>query len=245
MSNVINTRHICPVIAGVSISTDAEGRFNLNALHKASGLGEEKAPAKWLRNKQAKELVQELIDGQICPSPVDANKGGVEQGTFAHELLAISYAGWISPSFQLKVNQVFLDYRTGKLNQAPALPSVKDLALMVIQAEEEKERLLLINQELSPKAQFHDAVAVTEDAISIALAAKPLNTGRNRLCSFMRKCGWITRHNEPYQDKITAGLLDVKLGKYVHPENGLQQSITTLVTGKGLTKLHEMLQGGV
>lgn len=40
-------------------------------------------------------------------------------GTFAHELLAISYAGWISPAFQLPVNQVFMDYRTGKLAPKP------------------------------------------------------------------------------------------------------------------------------
>ncbi|MGT3291634.1 KilA-N domain-containing protein, partial [Yersinia enterocolitica] len=34
---------------------------------------------------------------------------GVNQGTFAHELLAIEYAGWISPAFRLQVNQTFLD----------------------------------------------------------------------------------------------------------------------------------------
>lgn len=38
-----------PVIAGVEITTDAEGRFNLNALHKASGLGSAKKPSNWLR----------------------------------------------------------------------------------------------------------------------------------------------------------------------------------------------------
>ncbi len=96
-------------------------------------------------------------------------------------------------------------------------------------------------EELAPKARFHDEVAVAPDAISIAQAAKTLNTGRNRLCSFMRQQGWMTRHNEPYQDKINSGLLDVKISKFMHPENGLQQSITTLVTGKGLTKLSKLL----
>ena len=37
--------------------------------------------------------------------------GGNERGTYAHELLAVSYAGWISPRFQLQVNQAFLDSR--------------------------------------------------------------------------------------------------------------------------------------
>ncbi len=51
MNNVTNKN--LPVIAGVEITTDSEGRFNLNALHKASGLGSNKAPAQWLRTKQA------------------------------------------------------------------------------------------------------------------------------------------------------------------------------------------------
>ena len=37
-----------PVIAGVEIVNDDHGRLNLNALHKASGLGKHKAPNKWL-----------------------------------------------------------------------------------------------------------------------------------------------------------------------------------------------------
>ncbi|MBW5853316.1 KilA-N domain-containing protein, partial [Yersinia enterocolitica] len=107
-----------PVIAGVEINTDTEGRFNLNALHKASGLGANKAPAQWMRTQAAKEIVQEVIDMQICTSPMKTIKGGVNQGTFAHELLAIEYAGWISPAFRLQVNQTFLDYKTGKLQPA-------------------------------------------------------------------------------------------------------------------------------
>lgn len=109
-------------IAGVEITTDSEGRFNLNALHKASKLGVDKAPAQWLRNKQAKQLVQELEREtvQICIVSDEGRNGG----TFAHELLAVSYAGWISPSFQLKVNQAFLDVRSGSMRIS--LPNFSD-----------------------------------------------------------------------------------------------------------------------
>jgi len=40
-----------PTIAGIEITTDDQGRFNLNALHRASGNDPAKAPAQWLRNK--------------------------------------------------------------------------------------------------------------------------------------------------------------------------------------------------
>lgn len=123
-----------PVIAGVEITTDAAGRFNLNALHKASGAGEDKSPSQWLRRKSTKELIEELkrnllkenqnVNLHSAQKPIDTVNGGIAPGTFAHELLAIEYAGWISPSFRLQVNQTFLDFRTGKL--APVSSSLPD-----------------------------------------------------------------------------------------------------------------------
>ncbi|HGB2195306.1 TPA: KilA-N domain-containing protein [Salmonella enterica subsp. enterica serovar Havana] len=119
------TKNDVPVICGVEISTDAEGRFNLNALHKASGEGKHKSPSEWLRLKQTTELITELEsnllknnqDGnsRLAHKAVNAVHGGSNPGSFAHELLAVEYAGWISPSFRLQVNQTFLDYRRGKL----------------------------------------------------------------------------------------------------------------------------------
>ena len=48
---------------------------------------------------------------------------GRNGGTFAHELVAVEYAGWISPRFRIKVNQTFIDYRTGQLTPADSTPS--------------------------------------------------------------------------------------------------------------------------
>ena len=56
MSNVIQL----PIIAGVEITVDAAGRFNLNALHRASGLGSHKRPSKWLCSEPTQELIREL-----------------------------------------------------------------------------------------------------------------------------------------------------------------------------------------
>jgi hypothetical protein len=116
-SNINNSN--CPVIAGISITTDKEGRYNLNALHKASGGEKKNNPSYWLSLQGTQELIleleQQLSDTEISVSVVQSIKGGLNQGTFAHELLAVSYAGWISPKFQLMVNQVFLDYKKGEL----------------------------------------------------------------------------------------------------------------------------------
>lgn len=116
MSNLALSNEL-PVVAGVTVTADGKGRFNLNALHKASGLNPSKAPSQWLRTQTTQDLIKEITDMQICTSPINTIKGGINQGTFAHELLAVSYAGWISPAFQLQVNQVFIDYKTENIKE--------------------------------------------------------------------------------------------------------------------------------
>lgn len=78
-------------IAGIEITTDAEGRFNLNALHRASGEGANKAPAQWLRTKQAQELVSAVENQtmQICTVTVEGRNGGSTGYNLKWRVLAI------------------------------------------------------------------------------------------------------------------------------------------------------------
>lgn len=116
--------------------------------------------------------------------------------------------------------------------------------LMAQKVMKEKEALISAQtnqiEQLQPKAAFADQVSKAPDSVSLAQAAKLIGTGRNRFLTFLRKIGWVTRKNEPYQAKIEQGLLDVKLGSWSHPDHGLQQSVTALVTGKGLIKLQQL-----
>ena len=228
-----------PVIAGVEITTDEHGRFNLNALHRASGLGESKKPSEWLRTQQAGDLIGALNSqsGDSHFGPINTIRGGNSPGTFAAEQLAVAYANWISPPFYLKVIQTFLDHKKGAAQQ-PAIPQSFADALRL--AAEQAEAI----EEMKPKAMFHDQVAVAQGAISLSEAAKIIGTGRTRLCAFMRRNGWLRRNNEPYQDKIESGDMDVKLGSWDHPDYGIQRSVTALVTGKGLTKLQRLWSEG-
>lgn len=99
-----------PGIYNVDINTDEEGRFNLNALHKASGAAKKNGPSYWLALEGTQaliaELEQTLTDTEIPVSAIKVIKGGLNQGTFAHELLAIEYAGWISPRFSTSTSRL-------------------------------------------------------------------------------------------------------------------------------------------
>lgn len=134
----------------------------------------------------------------------------------------------------------------------PALnpANLSRLQLIELAMQAEQERLALEVKataleskvaEQEPKVAFARQVEVAPDAIDVCKAAQLLGTGRNRLMQFLREKHWVTRYNQPYQDKIDAGLLNTKLSRpYEHPERGLQQSVTTLVTGKGLVKLRQL-----
>lgn len=142
----------------------------------------------------------------------------------------------IVKEFKKRLVKAFYEMAKG---QAPKSFS-EALRLAADQAEkiEQQQKEL---ESTKPKVEFHDRVSLSDESISVADAAKLLGTGRRRLFSLLRQIGWISKRNEPYQAKIEQGYLDVKLGKYEHPQNGLQQSVTTLVTGKGLTKLQKIV----
>lgn len=130
-----------------------------------------------------------------------------------------------------------------ELAQSRAIPSdLSRLEILQLAMDAEKQKLALKDEveSLKPKALFHDRVVKSEDAISVAEAAKIIGTGQRRLFAYLRQIGWISRRNEPYQTKIESGYLDVKLGNFNHPDHGLKQSVTALVTGKGLAKLQKI-----
>lgn len=132
--------------------------------------------------------------------------------------------------FKLALVKAF--FELAKQKQQPQLIDFDDvqqiaglLAQSLGKVQEQQEVIEVQTQKIAidaPKVNFHDQVTAAPDAISLAEAAKIIGTGRNRLISFMRQVGWITRSNEPYQ------------------YHGLKQSITALVTGKGLPKLKKM-----
>ena len=245
-----------PVIAGVTIYTDTEGRFNLNALHHASGGNPNNAPAQWLRLKSTEVLKNELIDSRnyadLHSLPI-VKKEGCQGGTFADKLLAISYAGWISPSFQLKVNQVFADYQSGKLQTVPE--DDNDLlakAVLVAQRQiDDKNRLIHQQQQQiqqdQPKVAFYEQMAATHQEVSVREAAKMLGTGENRLFYFLRENGYLINHgkdrNQPYQRYIDQGFFTLRANTYKHPTEGDTLYTKTLITGKGLVRIAKHQRG--
>ena len=169
-----------------------------------------------------------------------------------HATLLITYMrnSEVVKKFKMTLVKAFFDMRNKLNNRQTSVGDLSrmDILKLAMQSEEERLRLEQENKGLelrieadAPKVAFAEKVSVAHDAISVAQAAKILGTGQQRLFSFLRQQGWISRHNEPYQIKIEQGVLDVKISDWTHPTQGLKKAVTTLITGKGLARLQRLM----
>lgn len=127
--------------------------------------------------------------------------------------------------------------------------SRKELALMVIKQEEEKEALMLENkrkeemlEEQKPKVLFADAVATAKQSCLIGELAKIIcqngvNIGQNRLFNWLRDHGYLGKYgqyyNIPTQMAMDMNLFEIKKNTVVKPDGSVLVTTTTKVTGKG------------
>lgn len=98
---------------------DAEGRYSLNDLHKASGKEDKHQPAFFMRRNETIELIKEIFNSANMQNkiPVDSKKGRYG-GTYVCKEMVYSYAMWISAAFALKVIRAYDALVTGNPNEA-------------------------------------------------------------------------------------------------------------------------------
>ena len=108
-------------IANTDIHQDAEGRFSLNDLHRASGGEDRHTPHEFLRLDQTQALIGAISNSADSPNknPLAA-KAGRYGGSFACKELIYAYAMWISPKFHLQVIRTFDAVATGKVGAGGA-----------------------------------------------------------------------------------------------------------------------------
>ncbi|MDJ7444917.1 KilA-N domain-containing protein [Salmonella enterica] len=104
------------IVNGVSVRVDDAGRYSLNDLHVAAVANgeatESQRPSVFLRSAQIKRFVKALEAKALKSAseqnqPLRIKKGGEETGAWGVELLAIRYAAWIKPEFEISVYGTF------------------------------------------------------------------------------------------------------------------------------------------
>lgn len=110
-------------------------------------------------------------------------------------------------------------------------------------AEEEKERLALENEEMKPKAEFYDTVAESSTTFEVGIVAKILNfgIGRNKLFKFLRNEGILNPDNIPYQQYVDAGYFKVVEMPYGTLNGDTLVGKKTVVYQKGIDYIRKRL----
>lgn len=143
-----------------------------------------------------------------------------------------------------EAREYFIACEKQLLNMAPQLPSKKELAMMVIEAEERAEKLEAEVAKLKPRSEFVDKVFSATDLISIGQVAKLLKLpyGRNTLFKRLREGGiFFKNSNEPKQELVSGGYFEMK--EHIQERQGKQPRIIlqTYATQKGLAYLAKYL----
>lgn len=97
------------------------------------------------------------------------------------------------------------------------------------------------NEKLRPKAEMHDRFMTSDTAQTVAVVAKTLGTGRDRLFRFLRERQVLMGNNVPYQQYLERGYFKV-IEKVINMGNGEVIKPQTLVTAKGVDYIAKLLK---
>jgi phage antirepressor YoqD-like protein len=226
----------------------------INATQMAKPFGKE--PKHWLLNQSTRDFIQALSEVRNLTSAdlVKVTKGGIEQGTWMHEDVALEFARWLNPAFAIWCNDRIKELlKTGVTtisNDDEAIAyAMQVLNKRLEQAKQEKILLEQKNLRLedeakvnAPKVLFADAVSTSQRSCLVAELAKILqqngvNIGQNRLFAWMRENGYLCSkgqyYNQPTQKAMDLGLFELKQTTINKPDGSILVSTTTKVTGKG------------
>lgn len=226
--------------------------------------------ARVLAISDVSRLASRLEDGVRLTHPISDSLGRTQQATIVSESgmyevvirsdkpEAVAFRRWITGTVLPEIR------RTGGYGTVVELPGPRQLAQMVIEAEDRADREAAARREAEARAKELEApasawkhLASSEGDYEVADAAKVLSRdpkikiGRDRLFSFMAAEGWIFRNRHTarwkvYQPQVDNGRLTEKFGKpFLHEPSGEMRlgDPTIRVTPKGMAELHKRLGG--
>ena len=157
-----------------------DGEVMVNATQMAKPFG--KLPANFLQTQQTKDFITALSN-HYCNYNTEVLQivnGGNNPGTWMHQKLALKFAGWLSPEFELWVYDRIEELLTTGKTQLHKLTDEEKLAeamvianriaakaqqrVMLLEAQTEQQEQVI--QELAPKGEFYDKVLNAEGLLN-------------------------------------------------------------------------------
>ena len=224
--------------------TEQNGDKAVSAKELYDYLGYDKSQwSRWYqKNIIDNEFALQDIDYQVFDLMSSSELGGRPTKDFA---LSIDFSKKLSMLARTKEGENARDYFVDceKVAKNP-LQNISriDLARMIIESEEENQRLQIELKATAPKVLFTDAVIGSASSCLIGELAKLISQngctiGQNNLFVWLRENGFLgtsgERRNIPNQKYVEQGLFELKKGVRTGNDGVMHTTITTKVTGKG------------
>lgn len=214
----------------VTFRTEDGRRYvNLTEMFKAFP---QKELRNWKNSKRTKDLKSaleanqsdivnyDIIDNQRVMFSTKGNvSGGVDQGTWAIQTLALDAAMYLSPSFHLWV-----------------MEKIEELLENGIVSTNNQKLL-----ELAPKVEAYENLLNAENSETVETAAKNIGIGRNQLYKFLRDNKFLQTNHMPYQKYMNLGWFQVRTSIVTRRDGTKMQKSKTTVTGKGKDAIRRVL----
>ena len=230
------------------VTVDGEPWFVLADLCRVLGLA-----------RSASAVSERLDDGVRQTYPISDSLGREQSAVIVSEAGmyevvirsdkpdAVAFRRWITGEVLPAIR------RTGGYAAQRALPSKKELAQWVVEAEERAEAAEAEVRELAVPASAWNELAEATGDYAVADAAKVLSrdpnisTGERRLFDFMAGQRWVYRDGgrwRAYQSQVDLGRLTEKVGRPYYRGDVLHNGDPTVrIRPKGLAELHRRMGG--
>lgn len=209
----------------------------------------------FLRTEQTEAFIS-ILESKTLKSVLIVNHGGSNPGTWMHQKLALKFAAWLSPEFELWVYDRIEELVKEGYTKLDSI-SRKELAMLLIQSEEEKERLQAEKESLAitaakqaevlksvaPKVEYHDKVMSSGSLITTTEIANELGfTSAKAMNQFLKSHGIIRWGNNTWALKADfsgKGYAKYKPHPYVDHNGQTQTSHHLYWTEEGRKFLHQ------
>lgn len=163
------------IIADTQVGINKDGMYCLNHLHKAA-MAQGKAteshkPSEFFRSAEVMAFVGAVELEAGIPASKTVKGRGVT-GTWAVELVAMKYAGWIDPRYEVQVYQAVQALKRGDLDKAVSISGSKEAR----RALDEKYRAQTIELQIKNAQALCEFLPHLGDASKQAIAASLVNS---------------------------------------------------------------------
>jgi Rha family phage regulatory protein len=215
----------------------------------------------WKFGKRHDNIIQRIENLEVSEDFYDLNFKAIENQKVTHSpvvkdkeyiitrdgfvFLVMGFTGAKAAKFKEDYIAAF-NKMEKRLQQSLDQITRKDLAKMLYESEEEKEKLEEQNKKLKPKAEYTEEVLESSDTYTTTQIAHELGMSAIKLNKFLHSCGvqykvrgtWVL-----YSRFKNHGFIDTFTYKYLDKDGTVRTIMNTVWTEKGRKLIHDLVNG--